>query len=195
LPARELLYGLLLPSGNDASVALAEHFGRRLGGLGPDASAEASYEAFIEAMNAAAQELGMQASSFRNTSGLTAEGHKASARDLVLLTQRAMAFPLLADVVATRQRGCQVEGPGGYRRNVLWRNTNQLLSIEGYQGAKTGTTSAAGACLVARGSFDGHDLIVVTLGSASSPARYVDSRNLFRWARRQLAQEGASAAP
>jgi D-alanyl-D-alanine carboxypeptidase (penicillin-binding protein 5/6) len=193
LPARELLYGLLLPSGNDASVALAEHFGRRLGGLGADAPPEESYAAFVEAMNAAARELGLEESSFRNTSGLTEEGHAASARDLVRLTHRALEFPLLAEIVATRQRGCEVEGPGGYRRHVVWRNTNELLKIDGYDGVKTGTTAAAGACLVARGAFDGRELIVVTLGSAASPSRYADARNLMRWARSQLALAGEGA--
>jgi len=54
--------------------------------------------------------------------------------------------------------------------------------MEGYIGVKTGTTGAAGACLVACGERDGRELVVVVLGSASSDARYVDARNLFRWA-------------
>ena len=73
-------------------------------------------------------------------------------------------------------------GPGGYQRNVMWKNTNRLLAIEGYDGVKTGTTDAAGACLIARGQRGSDALIVVILGSATSDARYVVARNLFRWA-------------
>ena len=80
------------------------------------------------------------------------------------------------------KRGCTVTGPGGYRRHVLWQNTNRLLEIEGYAGVKTGTTPAAGACLVSFGTRGGRDLIVVVLGAATSDARYIDARNLFRWA-------------
>ncbi|HUE69546.1 MAG TPA: hypothetical protein VMP01_01550, partial [Pirellulaceae bacterium] len=85
--------------------------------------------------------------------------------------------------------GTRVMGPGGYQRNVLWKNTNRLLPIDGYDGVKTGTTDAAGACLVARGIRGQDELIVVVLGSASSAARYVDARNLFRWAWRQRADK------
>jgi D-alanyl-D-alanine carboxypeptidase (penicillin-binding protein 5/6) len=188
---RELLYGLMLPSGNDASVAFAEHFGKRLapgGGEGIDSPKE-SYEGFIEAMNEAAKKLGLEESHFVNTSGLTDEKHKASAKDLVTLAHEAMKLPLFREVVATQQRGCTVVGAGGYKRNVLWKNTNELLGIEGYDGVKTGTTSAAGACLVSRGKRGEDSLIVVVLGATSGDARYVDSRNLFRWGWTKLAAQ------
>ena len=77
-------------------------------------------------------------------------------------------------------------GPGGYQRPVAWKNTNRLLGIEGFHGVKTGTTTAAGACLVSHGERDGRALLVSVLGSASSDSRYVDSRNLYRWAWSQL---------
>jgi D-alanyl-D-alanine carboxypeptidase (penicillin-binding protein 5/6) len=64
---------------------------------------------------------------------------------------------------------------------MVWRNTNQLLGIEGFIGVKTGTTDAAGACLVSCSERDGKKLIVVVLGSTGSAARYSDSRNLHRW--------------
>ena len=76
-------------------------------------------------------------------------------------------------------------GPGGYEREIVWKNTNRLLAIDGYSGVKTGTTTPAGACLVAWGERDGRDLIIAVLGSTSSDARYVDARNLFRWAWQQ----------
>ncbi len=190
---RELMYGLLLPSGNDASVALAEHFGKRLapGGdrRGDSDETEApknSYAAFIEAMNEAAKDLGMGKSHYTNTHGLTDDNHKVTAAGLVKLTYAAMKLPLFAEIVATPQHGASVSGPGGYQRNVLWNNTNHLLGIEGYNGVKTGTTTAAGACLVSSGKRGDDALLVVVLGAASSDSRYVDARNLFRYGWSQL---------
>jgi D-alanyl-D-alanine carboxypeptidase (penicillin-binding protein 5/6) len=190
----ELLYGLMLPSGNDASVAFAEHFGSRVapgadGKQDEKASAKESYDKFIEAMNAAAKDLGMKDSHFTNTHGLTDEKHKASAADLAKLAVAVKQIPLLQQVVATPQRGATVTGPGGYERNVLWKNTNNLLKIEGYDGVKTGTTDAAGACLVSSAKRGDDSLIVVVLGAPSSDSRYVDSRNLYRWGWSQLEKQ------
>jgi D-alanyl-D-alanine carboxypeptidase (penicillin-binding protein 5/6) len=179
----ELLYGLLLPSGNDAATALAEHFGARFaaGGGSGDGTGE-SAKAFVAEMNRQAEKLGMSETHYENPHGLTAKEHKSSARDQAKLARDALALPLIRQVTGTRQHGAKVVGPGGYERNVVWKNTNRLLAIEGYLGLKTGTTDAAGACLVAVGERDGRELIVVVLGSTSSDARYVDARNLFRWA-------------
>lgn len=188
ISSRELLYGLLLPSGNDASVAFGEHFGSRFAGGDEEVkkSPKKSYDAFIVAMNDAAKELGMTESHFDNTHGLTDKTHKASAADLLKLAHAAMEFPLFREVVSTPQHGAKVAGPGGYERNVVWKNTNRLLGIEGYDGVKTGTTTPAGACLVSRGTHGDQPLIVVVLGAASSDSRYVDTRNLFRWGWSQL---------
>ncbi len=177
----ELLYGLLLPSGNDASVAFAEHFGDR---LHPDGEGT-SYDRFIAAMNGAAEELGMSQSAYRNTHGLTAVGHLTTAADLFTLASAAMKIPLFAKCVGTRQRGATVTGAEGYTRDLFWKNTNRLLRIGGYQGVKTGTTNAAGCCLVSQGERDGRTRMVVVLGATSSDARYVDTRNLFRFAWQQ----------
>jgi D-alanyl-D-alanine carboxypeptidase (penicillin-binding protein 5/6) len=184
----ELLYGLLLPSGNDASVALGEHFGPRLADPPqPDAD---PLELFIQAMNAQAQALELETTSFKNTHGITAAGHHTSAHDLAKLTWHAMQQPLFARTVQTRQHGTTVTGPGGYRKNLLWKNTNRLLATSGYDGIKTGTTSAAGSCLVSRCHQKDQTLLAVVLGSSSSDARYVDTRNLYRWAWKQLARGG-----
>lgn len=179
----ELLYGLLLPSGNDAATALAEHFGPRLaaGGGAGDGSPEPA-KAFVAQMNRQAEQLGMAETHYENPHGLTAQEHKSSARDQAKLARAALDLPLIRQVTSTRQHGTKVVGPGGYERNVRWENTNRLLATEGYLGLKTGTTGAAGACLVAVGEREGRELIVVVLGSTSSDARYVDARNLFRWA-------------
>ena len=90
---RELLYGLLLPSGNDASVAFAEHFGDRVVGGSCEANAEGNFEAFVDAMNQMAQRLGMSETYYTNTHGLTDEKHLTSVRDLVKLSHAAMQLP------------------------------------------------------------------------------------------------------
>ena len=185
LSVGELLYGLLLPSGNDASVALAEHFGDRLAAGGDDQQGD-SYDQFIDAMNRTAGELGMTQSGFENPNGLTAPKHKTSPRDLLTLSYLAMRQPIFRDIVSTVQHGTTVQGPGGYTRNLVWRNTNRLLRTEGYGGVKTGTTGAAGSCLVSHGTRGEKSLLVVVLGSSSTDARYADSRNLYRWAWQQL---------
>ncbi|MEM7478920.1 MAG: serine hydrolase [Planctomycetota bacterium] len=189
VPVSELLYGLLLPSGNDASVAIAEYFGARLSKptettIGKRSAAE-SYELFIAAMNRRAKSLGMSGTHFTNPHGLTEPGHQSTAVDLAKLALVAWAIPEFRKYVGTRQRGCRLESVNGYRRDVLWENTNRLLAQDGFWGFKTGTTSAAGACLVSIGSNESEKTtqtsIVVVLGSANSQARYVDSKNLYRW--------------
>lgn len=231
----ELLYGLLLPSGNDASVALAEHFGDQWfassellepaagkqadeqgdkrsdepaekqddqvigqgngqardqgNGQGSEPGVEeaadnglSSEDKFVMLMNAEAERLGMSATRFANPHGLSARGHHASANDLLILARAAMQVPRFEEYVNTRRRGCEVEGKGGYRRNVVWNNTNQLLRMDGYNGIKTGTTTAAGACLVSSARRDDRWLLAVVLGADSSASRYTETRNLFRWA-------------
>jgi serine-type D-Ala-D-Ala carboxypeptidase (penicillin-binding protein 5/6) len=188
---RELLYGLMLPSGNDASVAFAEHFGSRL--AKSDKKDATSYDSFIVAMNDMAKKLGMEKTSYKNPHGLPAEGHQSCAADLLKLAHAAMKQPLFRAYVATYQHGCTVDGPGGYKRNIVWKNTNKLLGTEGYDGIKTGTTTAAGACLVSQGSRNGRSIIIVVLGATSSDGRYVDTRNLYRWAWQKLGTETVAA--
>lgn len=187
LSVEELLYGLLLPSGNDASVALAEHFGARAAAhFGVKQELSDPLQQFIAAMNQGAEQLVMKSTAWKNPHGLTARGHHTSPNDLVRLTLAAREHALFRKITGTQQHGCQVRGASGYRRNLVWNNTNRLLRTEGYHGVKTGTTSAAGACLVSCGQRSDEQLIVVVLGSSGSNARYADSRNLYRWAWQQL---------
>jgi D-alanyl-D-alanine carboxypeptidase (penicillin-binding protein 5/6) len=179
---RDLLYGLLLPSGNDAAVALAEHFGARYP-VAQDSALVAPADAFVAQMNRRAEALGMARTRYFDPHGL-GRNH-TSARDLTILARQAMQDPLFRDYVRTRRHRCEVTDADGARRPAVWNNTNRLLDIEGYDGIKTGTTTAAGACLVASGRRGTDHLYVVVLGSTSSDGRYVDSRNLFRWAWQQ----------
>lgn len=194
LPVKELLYGLLLPSGNDASVAFAEHFGAKLvkketsakdasanDTSAKEVTAKEAYDAFIAEMNSTAKRIGMKHSKFVNPHGLTDKDHKMSASDLCILAFEAMKNPLFREVVSTRVHGYTVRSVQGYTRNVKWDNTNELLGTEGYLGVKTGTTNAAGACLVSFAERDGQSRICVILGSGNSRARYADTRNLLRW--------------
>jgi len=188
---RDGLFGLLLPSGNDMSVALAEHFGARLAPPAESATASATTEAdpplsFVAAMNVEAGRLGMANTHFSNPHGLTEDLHRSTAGDLAILAHATQGSGLFRSYVATRQRGAVVHGPDGATRNVIWKNTNKLLATAGYDGIKTGTTDQAGACLVSTGERDGKRLIVVVLGSAASESCCIDSRNLYCWGWKHL---------
>ena len=158
LTVRDLLYGLLLPSGNDAAVALAEHVA-------------GSEEAFVELMNSTASGLGLAGTHFTSSDGMDSPGETVSAADLVALTRAALAYPVFSEIVAAP--AASVAG-----RKLV--NTNQLLStFPGADGVKTGTTDAAGECLVASVTRDGHRLLVVLLGSQD---RYGEASALLSWA-------------
>jgi D-alanyl-D-alanine carboxypeptidase (penicillin-binding protein 5/6) len=192
LPAGELMYGMMLPSGNDATVAFAEHFGDRLADEHDKKAKLSSYDCFVSAMNRKAKELGMKSTHFNNTHGLPSAGHVTTARDLAHLAFIAFQEPEFRKVVGTAKHGYTLDSVTGYKRNIEWRNTNQLLKTEGYDGIKTGTTNAAGACIVSTGERDGHRLIVAVLGAPSTEGRYADSRNLYRWAWKELVKLGDS---
>jgi len=182
---RELLYGLMLPSGNDASVALAEHCGNRCEPPAETPELKDPLLRFVAEMNRTATQLGLSKTHFMNPHGLPHAEHYTTPRDLFRLGVFAWQLPQLREITGTRQYGCQLKGPGGSTRNIVWKNTNKLLEIEGYQGLKTGTTTPAGACLVSYGERNGQALIIVTLGSSTEETRYLDTRNLYRWAWQQ----------
>ena len=181
---KEALYGLLLPSGNDMSVALAEHFGKRfvMSEQLKNVDELDPVQAFVMAMNHEAKRLEMDSTTYTNPHGLSEKDHLSTAGDLAKLAFTALGNPMFADYVSTRERGVVVRGSSGYQRNVIWKNTNQLLAIQGYEGVKTGTTSKAGACLASVCFREDRKLLLVVLGSSSSSSRYTDSRNLYRWA-------------
>ena len=177
----ELLYGLLLPSGNDAATAFAEHFGPRCAPPATAPGEEAPIARFVTEMNRVAMALGLAETHFDNPHGLPVKTHRSSARDLARLASVALRDPTFARVVNTPRRGATVTNADGKSRNVIWKNTNRLLGTEGYDGVKTGTTTAAGNCLVASGHRGDDHLILVILGAPTSDARYADARNLFRY--------------
>jgi D-alanyl-D-alanine carboxypeptidase (penicillin-binding protein 5/6) len=177
---RDMLYGLLLPSGNDAAAALAEHFGARYRTAKSPASPAG---AFVGEMNRQAKMLRLAETEYFDPHGL-GKNH-TSARNLATLAWNAMQNQLFREYVRARRHRSEAVDAKGARRTVIWTNTNKLLDIEGYDGIKTGTTSAAGSCLVASGRRGSDHLIVVVLGCTSNDSRYTDARNLFRWAWRE----------
>ncbi len=195
LPVRELLYGLLLPSGNDASVAFAEHFGGRLGPPSKDVKNEDGVRPIHRRDEPRGRRAGPARDPLREPERPARPGapfqHRAT---LPAWLRHAMREPAFAAVVGTRRHGSTVVDAQKKPRNVAWTNTNHLLEIEGYDGVKTGTTQAAGTCLVASGRRGTDHLIVVVLGGSSSPdSRYPDARNLFRWAWQKRIQSGQAA--
>lgn len=155
LTIQELLYGLMLHSGNDAAVALAIYCG-------------GTVEGFAELMNDKARQLGMVNSHFENPNGLDAPGHYSTARDLAILAAYAMENPIFYKTVSTKTVAV------GKR---YLRNHNKLLwQIEGADGVKTGYTRAAGRILVSSVTRDGRRLIAVTI---NAPDDWRDHAQLF----------------
>lgn len=145
---RTLCAGMLLPSGNDAANAAA-------------VAVAGSVPAFLERMNARAAEIGMTHTCFATPSGLDAEGHGASARDMALLAREALRNPEFAEICRRPQMTVTFGNPP-FPRTLY--NTNKLLSRDSsITGVKTGFTDAAGRCLVSACERDGHRLICVTL--------------------------------
>ncbi len=142
LTIQELLYGLMLHSGNDAAVALAIYCG-------------GTVEGFAQLMNDKAHRLGMNSTHFVNPNGLDSPGHYSTARDMAVLAAYAMENPIFAQTVSTKS----VKAAG---RSL--RNHNKLLwQVEGADGVKTGFTKAAGRILVSSATRQGRRLVAVTM--------------------------------
>lgn len=146
----DLLWGLLLNSGNDAALALAE-------------AVAGSVEAFVAMMNQKAAELGLGDTHFVNPHGLDEPDHYSSAYDLAVMARYALGMPRFAQMVATESLKLETA------RAYYLRNTNQLLRlpdrVPGVDGVKTGLSDECGECLVASVTRHGHRVIVVVLGS------------------------------
>lgn len=160
LTLEDLLYGALLRSGNDACVAIAEHIA-------------GNEYLFLTLMNHRAKILGALNTHFSNTNGLPAEDHYSSAYDLSMIARYAMQNSKIREIVGTKYK--LIDGEDQKSRYL--KNTNKLLwDYNGCSGIKTGTTDAAGHCLVASASRDGRKLISVVLHSED---RYGDTTKLL----------------
>ena len=159
----ELLRALLMRSANDAALAIAEHVG-------------GSEAGFVRMMNESAVELGLQNTHFMNPHGLDAEGHFASAQDLLNIALVAMEHPVFAGIVGTRSSTFP-DSPDGEERVAT--TTNALLStFEGAIGVKTGFTNDAGLTIVASAERDGRRLYAVVMGSTD---HFADAAALLRY--------------
>ncbi len=171
LTLQELLYGLMLSSGNDAAVALAIYCG-------------GTVEGFAELMNDKAHALGLRNTHFENPNGLDSPGHYSTARDLAVLAAYAMENPIFYKTVSARTVTV------GIRQ---LRNHNKLLwQVEGADGVKTGFTRAAGRILVSSATRDGRRLICVTLNDPNDWADHAAllEEGFSRYAVRRIVSAG-----
>ena len=169
VPVEDLLKGMIVQSGNDATMALAEGVG-------------GTSEHFVEMMNAQAKALGMNNTAYKNPEGLTETGHTTTARDLAMLSTRLMQdFPAYVGYYAIKK----YRYPGTPAANDSNRNL-LLFRDPTVDGLKTGHTDAAGFCLVATAKRDfpnlqGRRLLAIVLGAASENARAEEAQKLLNW--------------
>ena len=157
----DLLKGVIIQSGNDASVALAEYSG-------------GTEEGFVDLMNAYAQSLRMNNTAFVNSTGLPAEGHYSSAKDLAYLTSNFInKFPEIYSLY--KEKSFEFNSIKQLNRNkLLWRDDSS-------DGVKTGHTESAGYCLVGSAKRGGMRLITVVAGSSSDKKRFDDTQRLLEY--------------
>lgn len=162
---QDLLYGLMLCSGNDAAVALAEHVG-------------GSVEGFAELMNAKAKDLNLSNTNFVTPHGLDNENHYTTAYELAIMADYGLKNKTFRSIVGTKNITININGKP---RNL--NNTNELLgSVSGVYGVKTGFTNGANRCLVSSCKRDNLDIITVVLGADTKKFRTQDSLKLINYA-------------
>lgn len=152
LRLNDLLYGLMLRSGNDAAVAIAEHVGGSVPG-------------FVRLMNEKAAWLGLNHTHFMNPHGLDEEGHYASAHDLAVLSAYALKNPVFQEIVKTTKTTAPLPGAAWDR---LWINKNKMLRLyPGADGIKTGYTEMAKRCLASSATRNGIQLAAIVLNDGN----------------------------
>lgn len=162
----ELLTGLMLRSGNDSAIAIAEFIA-------------GSVDDFVVQMNEKAKELGAYHTQFQNPNGLPTPGHYSTAYDLAWITRYAMNNPIFAEIVNTKHTSVDWKDSRGNNHEQNLQNTNKLLwMLAEADGVKTGTTNEAGPCLVASATRQNQRLIAVIL---HDKARWQNSQKLLQW--------------
>lgn len=163
LALRDVLYGLLIQSGNDAALALADNY-------------PGGYYEFVKAMNSKAHSLHLTNTVFKNPSGIDQYGHVTTSRDLSILASYAIENPTIREIVSLKEY--VFTDKSGQLRHEL-TTTNQLLGeLSGLSGLKTGWTSGAGECLISYVEREGNKIIVVVLGSTD---RFGETRAIVDW--------------
>eukprot|EP00826_Nyctotherus_ovalis_P045079 TRINITY_DN4936_c0_g4_i2.p1 TRINITY_DN4936_c0_g4~~TRINITY_DN4936_c0_g4_i2.p1 ORF type:complete len:334 (-),score=60.66 TRINITY_DN4936_c0_g4_i2:103-1104(-) len=196
----DLLYGLLLPSGNDAAVCLAEGCGKLVASawakntvlrnairknlypsLAKSTEKVEPVRIFVQCMNTLAAKLGLARTGFSNPTGLADKANKSTSADVARLVHLVRKNALVAAVVRTKQYKCEAKTKYGVIREYHWKNTNVLLN-EGYDGFKTGITASAGPCLVATRVHRDIPLIIAVLNCRSLEDRRKDANTIYYWA-------------
>jgi D-alanyl-D-alanine carboxypeptidase (penicillin-binding protein 5/6) len=166
LSLEDMLYGLLLPSGDDAAVAIADAIG------GSEAN-------FVAMMNAEARIMGLTHTHYINPDGLDEKGHYTSASDLLKLTRRALAIPEFALIINTVEH--KIPATSQHRAYDLFTTNALIDNYPGADGVKTGTTPAAGYCLVFSATRNSGQLVGVLLGDPNDRTRFLDAQALLDW--------------
>ena len=160
----DLLYGLMLRSGNDCAIAIAEHI-------------SGTVENYIDLMNKKALELGLKNTHFVSPHGLDDNEHYTTAYDLAILTDYALKNDTFKKIVSTKNYTITLNG---HSHNIT--NTNELLNnVAGVYGVKTGFTFNAGRCLVTSCKRNNMDIIIVVLGANTKKLRGLDTLNLINY--------------
>ncbi len=178
------LKALLVPSGNDAAVALAETVGKRIIDEGGSGESD-PIKAFVAAMNAKAEEIGCENTLYENPHGLDDEEYvgnlHSTALDQVKVAKRAMEYPEIREVVSHGSTTIEVERDGK-TEPVELETTDELLEMYEFAiGIKTGMTDAAGPSFMGAANKEGRELYAVLLDSEDEHQRFVDARMLFEW--------------
>lgn len=156
----DLLYGLMLNSGNDAAVAIAEHI-------------SGSTQEFAKEMNKLAKKIGVKNTSFKNPNGLDEEGHYTTAYDLAKITCYALKNKKFTEIVSTKSYTAKLLRPSGEVYRIDYENHNRLLrEYEGCIGVKTGYTKKSGRCLVSAAKREDALYVAVTLSCSNDWAEH-----------------------
>ena len=180
LTVEQALRGLMIPSGNDAAIALAEHVGKKLDPKTKDAVAT-----FVKAMNEQAKKLGCTGTLFENPHGLDfdewAGDMHSTAHDVALMMQEAMKDDTIREVMASKDPWIEVTGADGSDHSHSLDTHNVLLGQDGNIGGKTGTTDDAGYCFASAYNRDGDEIYTVVLNSSTTDQRFADTATLASW--------------
>ncbi|MET8831071.1 D-alanyl-D-alanine carboxypeptidase [Streptomyces sp. NPDC004610] len=172
---RQLLYGLMLPSGCDAAYALADKFGS-------GSTRAARVKSFIGKMNTTAKQLGMTNTKFDSFDGISNGSNYSTPRDLTKLASNVMKSSTFRTVVKTKSTKQRVTTKSGGYRDYTWTNTNTLLSnYSGTIGVKTGSGTQAKYCLVFAATRNGKTVIGTVLTSTSAAQRESDAKKLLNY--------------
>ena len=160
----QVIYGMLIASGNDAASAVEEHFGKNR---------------LVDLMNKKAQFLGLKNTKFADAIGLDPE-NKSTSKDMLILARYILKNPKIAEII--KQKEYTAVSVDGQNQHLIHTTNRLLKQYSDIFGVKTGYTEEAGNCLVAGASQNEHYVLSIVLGISNNTARFVESRNLIDWA-------------